>query len=72
MEESIARAKLERLRQRIDLHAELPDVPPVPLSPGMAFASWPGQLQGALSMADQQMYAEKQAKKVLLQGNPAG
>jgi len=71
MEESIARAKLGRLRQRIALHAELPDVPPVSLSLGMAFANGPGQLHGALSMADQQMYTEKQAKKGPLQGNPA-
>jgi diguanylate cyclase (GGDEF)-like protein/PAS domain S-box-containing protein len=63
MDESVANLKLERLRRRIALHAELPDVPPVSLSLGMAFANGPGQLHEALNLADQQMYAEKQAKK---------
>lgn len=63
MEENVAHAKLERLRQRIALHAELPDAPPVSLSLGMALANGPGQLNEALNQADQQMYTEKQAKK---------
>lgn len=60
---TVANAKLERLRQRIALHAELPDVPPVSLSLGIAFADAPGQLTQTINRADQQMYAEKQTKK---------
>lgn len=70
MDESVANAKLERLRQRIALHAELPDVPPVSLSLGMALATGPGQLSDAFIRADHQMYADKFAKKEQLSETP--
>lgn len=63
IDEDIAAMKLDRLRKRIELNAELPDAPSVSLSLGMALATSAGQLTDAISRADQLMYAEKFAKK---------
>ncbi len=65
MDQTVASMKLERLRQRIALHNQLPDNPTLSLSLGMALANDSGQLTDALIQADQAMYADKFAKKGL-------
>lgn len=63
MGEAVVEMKLERLHQRIEQYNAMAEDLPVSLSLGVAIATEPNQLTDAIGRADQQMYANKAAKK---------
>lgn len=65
MKAEVAAAKVAWLRAKIAATKAEPGKPLVSLSLGMAVAHGPGQLTDTIALADQQMYADKFAKKEL-------
>ena len=68
MKAEVAAAKIAWLRAKIAAAQKEPGKPAVSFSLGMAVASGPGQLTDTIAQADQQMYADKFAKRELPEG----